>query len=35
MEPKPRTKYLRQALVFVWNGALGENVNFYFSAAFC
>ena len=29
------TKYIRQTLVFMWNSALWENFNFYFSAVFC
>ena len=28
------TKYLRQSLVFMWDSALHENFNFYFSAVF-
>ena len=31
---QPWTKYLRQTLVFMWNIALQEKFNFYFSAAF-
>ena len=29
------TKYLRLTLVFMWNSALREEYNFYFSRAFC
>ena len=29
---QPFTKYLRQALVFMWNTALRENFNFFFSS---
>ena len=29
------TKYLRQALVFMWNSALREKFNFYFGEGFC
>ena len=30
----PFTKYLRQTLVFMWNGSLREKFNFYFSGVF-
>ena len=29
------TKYLRQTLVFMWNSAIREKFNFYFSGDFC
>ena len=29
------TKYLRQTAVFMWNSALQEKFNFYFSGVFC
>ena len=32
---QPWTKYLKQTLDFMWNTALRENFNFYFSAVFC
>ena len=32
-EPQSLTKYFRQALVFIWNSALRENI--YFSGNFC
>ena len=31
---QPWTKYLRQTLLFLWNSALREKVNFYFSGVF-
>ena len=32
---QPWTKCLRKTLVFIWNSALRDNFNFYFSEAFC
>ena len=29
------TKYVRQTLVSMWNSAIQENFNFFFSAVFC
>ena len=32
---QPRTKYLRKSLVFMWNSALPEKLNFFFKGVFC
>ena len=32
---QPRTNYLRKTAVFMWDSALPESCNFYFSAVFC
>ena len=32
---QPWTKYFRKTLVFMWNSALSNKFNFYFSAVFC
>ena len=32
---QPWTKYFRKNLVFMWNSALPNKFNFYFSAVFC
>ena len=33
-QPQPRTKYLRQPLLFTWNNALREKFSFYFQGVF-
>ena len=35
LQRQPFTKNLRQTLVFMWNSALREKFNFFFSAIFC